>query len=47
MDKRFFHFFTFLPSRDWKAPQGNQGKTHGGLMAKILEKSCTLGAPQK
>ena len=42
MDKRFFHFFTFLPSRDWKAPQGNQGKTHRGLLAKILEKSCTL-----
>jgi hypothetical protein len=47
MDKRFFIFFTFLPSRVWKAPQGNQGKTHRGLLAKILEKSCTLGARHK
>jgi hypothetical protein len=39
-----FSFFTFLPSRDWKAPQGNQGKTHRRLLAKILEKSCTLSA---
>ena len=42
MDKRFSHFFTFLPSRDQKAPQGNQRKGSQRTSDKILESHAPL-----
>jgi hypothetical protein len=44
MDKQFCHFFTFLPSRDQKTPQGNQGKSSQRTSGKNPGKSYTLSA---